>query len=455
MNFWGSSNNEETNQELEDSQEEVNVIKRRQRRATMMPGHALIDSLYNNYNIFFDTLELGDAEAGCDYILLLRALCHNTTVRYVQIGSNFLSKFNPEEIRILLEVIGGMPKLESLKINCVPEMVLPAKAVANVLQRAPNLKELHFFDLELAGDEYEMEALGESLEALTSLKKVSFNQLGLEQAVEDGQGAVSPHQIVSGLSNLPQLEEVVLTSRRKFEWDDDSLGGLCESKTLKRLSLKNMDLSLSQVSSIAETLSTNTALLYLKLSDCGFDMEGWRSVASILPENTTLLHLDLSQCQTLDDDGCFIIGSCMEGNTALKILQLHNDESSEVSSKGISSLSRMLETNKTLETLEVSFTSSDDSGYKAIAEALQRNTTLKNLYLENHGKQVSTNGIVSLGYVLERTNKSLEQLAMMFDGSDNNGVLAMAKVMDDTSPAALKQFTFNRKKYIRSYEGQS
>ena len=102
-------------------------------------------------------------------------------VRYVQIGSNFLSKFNPEEIRILLEVIGGMPKLESLKIHFVPEMVLPAKAVANVLQRAPNLKELHFFDLELAGDEYEMEALGESLEALTSLKKVSFNQLGLEQ----------------------------------------------------------------------------------------------------------------------------------------------------------------------------------------------------------------------------------------------------------------------------------
>ena len=206
-----------------------------------------------------------------------------------------------------------------------------------------------------------------------------------------------------------------------------------------------MNLNSSQVASIAEALQTNTSLLYLQLSDCGIDMEGWRAVASILPENKTLLHLDLSQCNTLDDDGCFIIGSCMEGNTALKTLQLHNDESSQVTSRGISSLARMLETNETLETLEISFNARDDHGYKAIAEALVRNKTLKKLYVENHGTTVSTGGVVFIGRVLESENNTLEQLAMMFDGADNDGVLALAQAMDKTR--TLKHFTFNRAEY--------
>ena len=408
------------------------------------PSSNVLDKLRNNFNVFFDTLVLGDELVGVDYILLIRALCHNTTVRHVTVESNFLGTFNTDEIRILLEVVGGMPKLETLRIHYFPEMAMQAKTVANVLHRTKILKEIYFYDLELAGDDYDMEPLGEALENLKTLKCASFTRLGLEEE-EDDQEPISPDHIVSSLSNLPMLEEVTITTRRKFEWGDDSLGGLCDSKTLKSITLRNMDLNTSQISSIAESLQSNTSLTYLQLSECGIDMEGWRAIASILPENKSLLHLNLSQCETLDDDACFILGSCMEGNTSLKILQLNNDTSSKVTGKGISSLFRSLETNETLEGLEVSFTAQDAQGYKSVAECLCRNTSLKKLYLENHGTAVSTNGIVAIGKSLESENTILEQLAIMFDGADNNGVLALAQAMQKSS--TLKHFTFNRAEY--------
>ena len=154
---------------------------------------ALFDKLYNNYNVFFDKLELGDEVVGCDYILLLRALCHNTTVRHVTIGSNFLGNLNTDdEIRIVLEVIASMPKLETLRIHYFPEMPLHARSVANILKRTKYLKELHFFDLELAGDDYDLEPLGEALENLATLKNVSFYRLGLEEREDDHAESIFP-----------------------------------------------------------------------------------------------------------------------------------------------------------------------------------------------------------------------------------------------------------------------
>ena len=408
------------------------------------PASNLLDKLRNNFNVFFDTLVLGDEAVGVDYILLIRALCHNTTVRHVTVESQFLGTFNTDEIRILLEVVGGMPKLETLRIHYFPEMTMQAKTVANVLNRTTNLKEIMFYDMELAGDDYDMEPLGEALEALKSLRRASFTQLGLEEE-EDGHEPISPDHIVNSLSNLPLLEDVTITTRRKFEWGDDSLGGLCDSQNLKSITLQHMDLNTSQISSIAESLQSSTSLVFLRLSDCGIGMEGWRALASILPENKSLLHLDLSQCDTLDDDGCFIIGSCLEGNTSLKMLQLHNDVSSQVTSKGISSIFRSLEANKCLETLEASFTAQDTHAYKQVAECLERNNTLKRLYLENHSTSVMTNGIVAFAKALESETSSLEQLALIFDGADNDGVLALAMAMEKSS--VLKHFTFNRAEY--------
>ena len=93
---------------------------------------------------------------------------------------------------------------------------------------------------------------------------------------------------------------------------------------------------------IADALQTNTTLRHLQLSNCdiGDGGDGWRAMACFLGDNTTLQHLDLSQCSSLDDDACFVLGSCMEGNTALKILQLHIDDADtcQVSSQGVTSL---------------------------------------------------------------------------------------------------------------------
>jgi Ran GTPase-activating protein (RanGAP) involved in mRNA processing and transport len=230
------------------------------------------------------------------------------------------------------------------------------------------------------------------------------------------------------------------------------LGALCNSSYLTSLKLTNMALSYAVVSSIAAALEGNRHLTYLQLSDCDMDRDGWRVIASTLPENMTLKHLDLSQCGTLDDDGCFVIGSFVEGNTALKTLQLQNDESPQVTSQGITSFMRILEKNTMLEFLELSFTANDDSGFKSVADALVRNLSLKRLYLENQATAVSTMGAVAIGKSLETGNAGLENIALVFDGADSDGVLALAKAVEKSS--TLKHFTFNCAEY-RSYRPDS
>jgi Ran GTPase-activating protein (RanGAP) involved in mRNA processing and transport len=193
-------------------------------------------------------------------------------------------------------------------------------------------------------------------------------------------------------------------------------------------------------------LQENPSLTHLHLSDCGIELEGWRALASVLPENTMLKHLDLSQCDDLDDDACTAISSCMEQNVGLKTLQLYNDNrASKVTSRGVAALFRMLESNTTLECLEISYHGNDSSGFKAVAEALSRNDSLRKLYLENHGEGVETAGVVAIGKTLETENTGLEQIAIIYDGADDDGVIALAQAMQKSS--SLKHFTFNKIEY--------
>ena len=140
-----------------------------------------------------------------------------------------------------------------------------------------------------------------------------------------------------------------------------------------------------------------------------------------------------------------VVSSCMQSNTGVKVLKLHNDKESKITGQGITSIFRMLEKNTTLECLEVSFTADDDSGFKAVADALMRNSSLKRLYVENYGSKVSTKGVVAIAKALESHNKTLETIGLVFDGVDSEGVLALAQAMQK-SPS-LKQFAFNRTEY--------
>lgn len=406
----------------------------------------LLDNLLNTFNIFFDKVELNNLNKTVDYVDLVRALCQNSNIKTVTIDKGFLSPLNKDEIRILLEVIGSMPKLESLSVHFPPESPLKPEVLGKVLLRIKNLKELHLTDLELTGDEYDMEPLGEIIEGMKYLRSISINQLVLQKPPREDDDAMFPDHIVNPLATLPALEEVVISSPTKLSWDEDSLGGLCDSKTLKSLILENMQLDPSQIGAIAEAIQGDSSVLqHLEFCDCDIENDGWRSLATALPDNKSLRVLDLSQCNSLDDDGCFIIASCMESNTGIKVLKLHNDTASAVTSHGITSVFRMLEKNTSLECLEVCFTADDDSGFKAVADALQRNSSLKTLYIENFGSKVSTRGVVAIGKALETHNKTLEEIGIVFDGEDSDGVLALAQAMQK-SPS-LKRFAFSRAEY--------
>jgi hypothetical protein len=422
---------------------------------------ALTDSLYNNFNIFFDTLQLNGAVASIDLVDLLRALCANTTVHYVTVQEDFWDdkKYNANEMTILLQVIASLPKLETLRIHfnngtthpTPPTIPLSGKNVANILMQTTTLlKELHWYNLELqVGDYYEdMEPLSQALESMTCLKVISLQQLALQHADEDHDPGSALDHIVNALSNLVALEEINISTRDKYPWDEDSLGDLFHAEsTLRTCRFANLELENSQVSAMGEALQSNTALRHLELIHCGIDRGEWRSIAGIFQDNHHLQYLDLSQNEQLDDEGCFAIGFCMEVNTGLTVLKMVNTAACDVTSKGVCHLFRMLEKNKTLQCFEISFTGKDDAGYKAAADALQRNQTLQKLYVENHATAVSTQGIVTLAHVLESgKNQILTQITLVFDGVDDNGVVALATAAQKNT--TLKHFAGNRAEYL-------
>jgi hypothetical protein len=121
----------------EDAEKEVRTIVQKNAKSMLV-------NLNNNMNIFFDKLELNEDAAQVDYTLLICAVCHNATVRYLTIASKFLTSFNTDEIRILLEIVAGMPRLETLIIHFFPQLTLQPANIAMSSNTHPIYKSFNF-----------------------------------------------------------------------------------------------------------------------------------------------------------------------------------------------------------------------------------------------------------------------------------------------------------------------
>ena len=114
-----------------------------------------------------------------------------------------------------------------------------------------------------------------------------------------------------------------------------------------------------------------------------------------------------------------LIPTIMERNTIEQFYLL----SSFISPDDILSFSFQLSANKSLITLNFATGSIDDSGVIALAQSLQYNETLKNLYL-SYNPDISSASVHSLAKLL-RNNNTLSCLSLDHTSIDTDGVLIL------------------------------
>ena len=180
-----------------------------------------------------------------------------------------------------------------------------------------------------------------------------------------------------------------------------SLGrALSVNSSLQELNISRTSIGDEGVAHIANALQTNTTLKVLHAKNCYISCKGAKSLGRALSINSSLEMLNIS----IGDEGVAHIANALQRNTTMKVLDVAN---CGISDKGAESLARALSVNSSLEELDISGTSIGNEGVAHIANALQKNTTLKILDVANCG--ISDKGAGSLARALS-VNSSLKEL---------------------------------------------
>ena len=115
--------------------------------------------------------------------------------------------------------------------------------------------------------------------------------------------------------------------------------------------------------------------------------------------------------KNIGDDGAKALAQALQTNTTLQELEHGNNQ---VGDDGAKALAQVLQTNKTLQRLSLSSNQISDDGARALAQALQTNTTLQLLDLNDN--QISDDGAKALAQALQ-TNTTLHGI-----GLENNKI---------------------------------
>ena len=163
---------------------------------------------------------------------------------------------------------------------------------------------------------------------------------------------------------------------------------------------------------IAEVMQTNNSLTNLSLPCMclHYTKQNGSALTKMLQVNKSLTHLDLSDNGTFANSGAHCISEGLQHNTTLVNLNLSRTGIAVITLDTARSLIKMLQVNKSLTHLDLSINSLSDSGAQIIFEGLQHNNTLVNLNLSNTGITATDPETASSLTKMLQINKSLTHL---------------------------------------------
>ena len=181
------------------------------------------------------------------------------------------------------------------------------------------------------------------------------------------------------------------------------------NSTIKVIDLKhNSSLSLGGISAVANVLTYNTALTKLNLSGTNLKRQACESLGRMLKVNTTLKTLDISH-NNFDTKGIrALLDSGLQYNRGLRKLSISNNG---ISLTGAIVLAKFMETNNTIEELDVSSNNFNSEGIIAFMRMLLINKTLTNVNFNNIST-FNNDAVKSMSRMFE-SNTTLNTLTMI------------------------------------------
>ena len=181
---------------------------------------------------------------------------------------------------------------------------------------------------------------------------------------------------------------------------------------------------------IAEALQTNCHLtkLILRYMDLNCSRENSSALTKMLNMNKTLTHLDLSYNRKFSDPGAHCIFQGLQQNKTLTHLNLRSNEITGYEGTA-QALNKMLQVNKTLTHLNLSNNKIFSySCSRCILEGLQHNTTLVHLNLDSTGLSATEDTTRALATILQ-VNTSLTHLILSRNFRLSSGIRPIFKTL--------------------------
>ena len=277
------------------------------------------------------------------------------------------------------------PTISALRVsNCDEHGVLH---IVEALQTNSSLTELHLVDSLLNLNMQTSSALTKMLQINRSLKHLHISNDAEYIAEFDLSGSADLVfcGIFEGLQQNAILAKLSLCENGISATDPDTARSLIKMLQVNT-SLTHLDLSYNSLSDsgarcIFEVLEHNTTLVSLSLKGNNItatDPDTASSLTKMLQVNKTLTHLDLSCNQLLSPMISCIFRVLIEHNTTLLHLNLCN---TAITDDNAMYIGQALNCNCSLQALNIDYSSLSDEGIRFILESLLCKTTLKELHV--------------------------------------------------------------------------
>ena len=402
----------------------------------------------------------------------LRVFQQNQSVKKVNVSMKYVTAVlsDDEEKLQLFRAIGKLPCLEHLYVKSCGLNGMALKCItAAISQSSTNLtflklESIHYGNLIL--DEFrpsnnEHIEFCHAIKSLQNLK--SFELLDVEDEFN-----VNP--LVESLITLPVLEYLEIQSynlRHYSRLTQRSLELLCNSNTIKSLSLKRLQLD-HLLHHFLTGLHSNIVLRVLNLESNQIKCNHGTALSNLIRANNTLQELHLGRNQISNQCIEHIVGALSTNKASgLKVLDLNtnfltatsggpfgdllienecrleslNLAHNSIFEEGVTKIALGLASNTSLKILNLSSTKINDSTCTALASALKSNLTLEDLQLTENG--LGDQACMDLAEML-KTNTTLKQLNLTGNRLFDTGLISLAQSLEENSSLENLNVSFSR-----------
>lgn len=260
---------------------------------------------------------------------------------------------------------------------------IPARVFANMLRRARKLHKVYFFRVSISGVQDDIQDLADALKTHPALRDI---RIGGFHLIEDG----CFDCVLQALAESPALEIVSLqlsTPSVAAPFTPQAIGTLVTSATLTDLYLSRLGLDAKHVTAVAESMKVNKSLRVLDLFGNNIENEHVVLFAKVLQTNKTLETLVLPcPSDDISVDACAAISRALRENTTLVTLNLPR---SNLKDEGLLHLVQGLNVNTTLKKIEVGVSKDiGDQGMGALMKMLETNYELERLVVSSSQKSI-------------------------------------------------------------------